>query len=178
MISPWNMSLKSSLSPPSTTSSTTSSHRSTSGADYFSYLSPASLHSSSPSQFSPGSPGNSYAYPSWPQRASLSPSLGAQSDLSYTACNSRISDEDLQDLECWSPSREPEIRVEEEQGISWSQLGQGVGAGVQWAEEVVVTRERRRGPPPMEQSRRRKSSSSGAKSRRGSKGRTMVTITE
>ncbi|MCJ1353875.1 MAG: hypothetical protein MMC33_003862 [Icmadophila ericetorum] len=171
MLSPWNMSLKSSLSPPSTTSSTTSSHRSTSGADYFSYLSPSALLATSPSQFSPSSPANHCAYPSWPQRASLSPSLNVQSDFSYQTCNSRISDEDLRDLECWTP-REPEIRVEEEQGISWSQLGQ-----VQWADEIPTNKERRRGPPP-EQNRRRKSSSNTVKSRRGSKGRTMVTITE
>lgn len=70
----------------------------------------ASLLSPPPaSPFSPSSPAYaSCAYPSWPNRASLSPALDHPSARhqtpvsAYASCaSSHISDDDLRDLECW-----------------------------------------------------------------------------
>ncbi|MCJ1400738.1 hypothetical protein MMC11_003946 [Xylographa trunciseda] len=137
-------SLKSSLSPPTTTTTT-------SPTDYFSF-------SPSSGFFSPSSPGNlTTAYPSWPQRASLSLVLSPRSNPNvsihsptraaspgfhyndaYTCPTSYISDEDLLDLAGWGLSCADENAPDadaEGLGISWSATRQP---------EVVVGEERRR----------------------------------
>ena len=131
--------LKSSPSPPRTTTSFNN--------DYFSLSPPLSAGS-----FYPGSPNlsTSTAYPSWPNRTSLavqivdcsSPSHSTPGfnyeEVSYSS--SRISDEDLLGLEGWGlPNRDGEL-VDED--------GLVIGPGISWSEtrqpEVVVGEERRR----------------------------------
>ncbi|MCJ1396417.1 hypothetical protein MMC18_009307 [Xylographa bjoerkii] len=148
-ISPFfSTSLKSTLSPPTTTTTL-------SPTDYFSF-SP-----SSSGFFSPSSPGNlTTAYPSWPQRASLSLVLSPPSNPNdsihsptravspgycyndtYTCPTSYISDEDLLDLAGWGLSCADEHNDDAEAeglGISWSATRQP---------EVVVGEERRRRNP-------------------------------
>ncbi|MCJ1413346.1 hypothetical protein MMC19_007451 [Ptychographa xylographoides] len=177
-------SLKSSLSPPATT-------RSTSTTDYFSLFSPP-ITPFSPSASSPGSC-ISTAYPSWPQRASLavsivdrnpnesihspthrrasSPGYSSIGDV-YHAPNSYISDADLLDLEGWGLSCADEGGAIEDEGlgISWSAVGQQAlvvvagGAG---------ERRRSRGQPPVVRKRERSRSV-----KRKPVGRVMSTIAE
>ncbi|MCJ1413969.1 hypothetical protein MMC32_000294 [Xylographa parallela] len=143
--------LKSSLSPPATTTS----H---SPADYFSL---------SPGLASPSSPGTlTTAYPSWPQRASLAllpPSIHSPTRASpayrpadtYTLPTSYISNEDLLDLATWGLLDDGAPDADDGLGISWSATRQP---------EVVVGEERRRrttraGPAPRLGGRRERSRS-------------------
>ncbi|MCJ1473282.1 hypothetical protein MMC13_001933 [Lambiella insularis] len=174
-------SLKSSLSPPATTTSSTAT-------DYFSF---------SPSlAFSPSSPGNtSTAYPSWPNRASLSVSVGDCAsnpnasiysptrrstpgygyEGEYTCPNSYISDEDLLDLEGWG------LSCADEEGVD-AAGEDGEGLGISWSAtrqpDVVVGEERRRRsrPGPVLQPARKRERSRSVKRR--VVGRVMSTIAE
>ena len=162
--------LKSSLSPPRTT---TSFHN-----DYFSLSPPLSSDS-----FSPGSPNlsTSTAYPSWPNRASLAVQIVDCSSPSHStpgfnyeqvSCSSsRISDEDLLGLEGWGlPSGDGELLDED---------GLVIGPGISWSEtrqpEVVVGDERRRrSRPPLPVVRKTRDRSRSMKR----KGRSLPVIAE
>ena len=93
-----------------------------------------------------------------------SPSSAHHPSSNYGLPSSRISDEDLEDLDFSSP------------GLDVNALGDGVGLGISWSAvgganvEMGVPRERRRRlPPPPAMNVRRRSSSRGTK-RKGKAG--------
>ena len=169
----WNPS-RPTISPPSVTPVTpapTSDASSSPEREYF----PASHSQTSKLATSPGllpfafsaTPHRHTAYPCWPARDALDPAFapaaGGAAGAGAAPPSSRISDEDLLDLDlpCAPPARHADDEVflddgdDAGLGISWSAVG---GANVPPLAARVPERRRRLPPPPAPVVRRRSSS--------------------